>query len=316
MMSFGKFKMTDCIVPALCLAVVVFMMAQLVIITVLGVSFKGIKQYSAEDSSITKSSKQRHGTNKRPPYRLSAKQAFAQVPSGSCPGINSSRKNSGSRKNSKGFSPQHVPLLNNPTSWPPVENRLYPDMELYNQDGELTRLSDFTGNVLVVQPVAMACPLSQAYSGANKKGKTPFKKCFPCNGVIDFAQRMNDYTGINIKTPGLVFVQILFYNMQNEPPCLDDAKQWAEHFDLRTSNNQYVLVATPEMVTRKSAMLIPGFQLIDRTFNLRSDSTGILPKRNLYLHFFPTLQSVFRGPQVLTNQIGAAPDSRTTNNSF
>jgi hypothetical protein len=278
----------------------------------LGVSFKGVKQYADSDRSSTRASKQVDKANrtKRAPGRLSsAKQTSTQLSEAPGSEINSSSENSEDH-------PQHLPLLNNPTSWPPVENRLYPDMELYNQDGKLTRLSDLSGNVIIVQPVAMSCPLSQAYSGANKKGKTPFKKCFPNNGIIDFEQRMNDYAGISMKTPGVVFVQILFYNMQNEPPSLDDAKQWANHFDLRTSNNQYVLVATPEMVTRKSAMLIPGFQLIDRTFNLRSDSTGILPKRNLYLHFFPTLQSVFRVPQVSNNQVGAAQAPRSLNNAF
>lgn len=294
MTIFDRFKNSNYLVPALCAALVLFMAAQLIVITVLGVSFKGVKQYSACEQASNRSSNknEKSALLKRPPLHLSAKPAIVQ-------------SGSDAHKTSK----KNCPLLHNPTSWPPVENRLYPDMELYNQDGKLTRLSDLSGNVIIVQPVAMSCPLSQAYSGANKKGMTPFKKCFPNNGIIDFHQRMNDYAGISSDTPGLVFVQILFYNMENQAPTLDDAKQWAKHFDLRTSKNQYVLVANPEMVTRKSAMLIPGFQLIDRSFNLRSDSTGVLPKRNLYLHFFPTLQEVFRVPPVSTNRIGGAQDA-------
>lgn len=297
MTIFDRFKMKDYIMPALCVTLVLFMTAQLVVITVLGVSFKGVKQYSTEDQSPVQASKPKKSIarTKRPPRQLPDTERFSKV----CSACLESK--SASKTSNK---PRHHPLLNNPTSWPPVENRLYPDMELYNQDGQLTRLSDLSGNVIIVQPVAMGCPLSQAYSGANQNGKAPFKKCFPNSGIVAFSQRMNEYTGLTMKTPGLVFVQILFYNMQNEPPTIDDARQWANHFDLRTSNNQYVLVATPEMVTRKSAMLIPGFQLIDRTFNLRCDSTGILPKRSLYLHFFPTLQNVIGTSN--NNQFGAA----------
>ncbi len=294
MTVFDRFKNTNFLVPALCVALILFMTAQLVVITILGVSFKGVKQFSSSEKSSNKSTK-------RSDSARSTAHASRQVSVAAA----STEKNSALQKKNK----KSCPLLHNPTSWPPVENRLYPDMELYNQDGKLTRLSDFSGNVIIVQPVAMSCPLTQAYSGANKSGKTPFRTCFPNNGIVDFPQRMNDYAGISMNTPGLVFVQIIFYNMENQPPTIDDAKLWAKHFDLRTSNNQYVLVANPEMVTRKSAMLIPGFQLIDRSFILRSDSTGVLPKRNLYLHFFPTLQDVFRVPRVSTDRIRTTQDS-------
>jgi len=304
MKSFGRFKISDFTMPALCVALVLFMTAQLVIITVLGMSFKGVKQFSTGDRSPGKATEAENAARtKKPPRQLSAKSSLPHLSSASVLEIPSEP-------------PKHVPLLNNPTSWPPVESRLYPDMELYNQDGKLTRLSDFSGNVIIVQPVAMSCPLSQAYSGANKKGKTAFKECFPNNSVIDFPTRMQEYTGISMNTPGLVFVQILLYNLRNEPPSIEDARQWANHFDLRTSNNQYVLVATPEMVTRKSALLIPGFQLIDRSFILCSDSSGILPKRNLYLHFFPTLQNVLQVPQVSDRRVGAPQGFRTLNSAL
>ncbi len=283
--------------PALGVALALFMVAELIIITSLGVSFKGVRQFSASGSPSGQSFKG------EPTRRVSSQNSQTQISSAPRAEMKTSIQTSKLQR-------QRFPLLTNPTSWPPVESRLYPDMELYNQDGDLTRLSDLSGNVIVVQPVAMNCPLSQAYSGANNNGKDAYRLCLPNNGVIDFAKRMHDCTGISTKTPGFVFVQILFYNLQNEPPSLEDGRLWAEHFDLRTSNNQYVLVATPEMVTRKSAMLIPGFQLIDRTFTLRSDSTGILPKRSLYNHFFPTLRNLFQLPQVSENQDGASQVSQ------
>src|SRR5262245_47616048 len=53
-----------------------------------------------------------------------------------------------------------------PDPWPPVIGKPFPDMELADQDGKATRLSEFKGKVLLVEPVGMACPACQAFSGA------------------------------------------------------------------------------------------------------------------------------------------------------
>ncbi len=283
---FGKFQGRNWIAPALYILLALFFAAQLVIITALGTSFTGPKSSAtSQQASHTKAT------------------SFKVVNSGlSQPSLKTRKQRALRIKNrftSLSHSPennQKFPLLKNPTSWPPAENRLYPDMELYNQDGKLCRLSDLAGNVIIVQPVAMGCPLSQAYSGANQQGKTAFGLCFPTLGVKSFGEKMLESTGIGMEKPDLVYVQILLFNMQNKPPVREDARRWARHFDLRTSKNQYVLVATPEM-SEKSKSLVPGFHLIDRSFHLRSDSAGLLPKRSLCSHFFPTLQTLF--PRVL-----------------
>src|SRR5688572_7549182 len=128
MKNFGRFKITDFTMPALCVALVLFMTAQLVIITVLGMSFKGVKQYSTGDRSPGKATAaEKAARGKKPPSRLSAKSSLTYISSAPESEIQSSSE-----------PPKHLPLLSNPTSWPPVENRLYPDMELYNQDGKLT----------------------------------------------------------------------------------------------------------------------------------------------------------------------------------
>ncbi|MGD9682766.1 MAG: hypothetical protein AB7W16_16370 [Candidatus Obscuribacterales bacterium] len=190
-------------------------------------------------------------------------------------------------------SPGRAPLLRNPSSWPPAANRHYPDMELVNQDGKLTRLSDLTGNVIIIQPVAMSCPLTQAYSGANREGVGPYRLCFPPGNVRDVASLVTELSGVKMSRPDLIFVQIVFYNWRGEAPSVDEIRDWADHFDLRTSRNQYVLAATPDMVCRASKLMIPGFQLVDRSFVLRSDSAGIMPKDSLYNHFLPTLRALF-----------------------
>jgi len=279
----GKFQSINWIAPTFYILLSLFFTAQLVIITALGTYFTGTKnsatsppETSTKATDSTETSIVPHNLEKRTLQKQPATRTQKRVTSLTAP-ARDQRK---------------LPLLANPTSWPPVENRLYPDMELYNQDGKLTRLSDLAGNVIIVQPVAMACPMSQAYSGANQSSTKAFGLCFPTPGIKSFGQRMQEFTGIGLDKPDLVYVQILLFNMQNKPATIADARRWARHFELRTSNNQYVLVATPKM-SEKSAALIPGFHLIDRSFQLRSDSAGLLPKRSLCNHFFPTLQTLF-----------------------
>ncbi len=165
MRVFGKYQFTDYIGPALYVALVLLMTTQLVIITTLGVSFKG-KKHSSLVAEPTRKAPKYNGKspkyNGKPARKENAKRQPTKV----------SDEPKHTRSCSTGASQgDSLPIIKNPTSWPPVENRLYPDMELYNQDGKKTRLSELSGNVIIVQPVAMTCPLSQAYSGANKNGK-------------------------------------------------------------------------------------------------------------------------------------------------
>ena len=189
-------------------------------------------------------------------------------------------------------SSKRFPLLSNPSSWPPVENRPYPDMELINQDGTTTRLSNLAGEVIIIQHVAMNCPVSQAWTGANEKDKKAYGLCFPSRRIKTFTDTMKEFTGIDPLNSGINFVQIIYYDMEGKNPTLEDAKAWADHFDLRTAENEYVLIANEKMAGRKSNLLIPGFHLIDRAFVLRSDCAGPLSKRNLYNHFFTQLSSM------------------------
>ena len=286
----AKIKGTNFIAPAFYILLSLFFTAQLAIITALGTTFTGT-MYSQNSPPESTAEAETSKVINTAPLHLDHKTARNQTATRAS---NAATKLTLSSKFQRKF-----PLLDNPTSWPPVENKPYPDMELYNQDGVLTRLSDLAGNVIIVQPVAMGCPMSQAYSGANRHDKKAFGLCFPTLGVQSFRKQMLESTGISMGRCGLVHVQILLFNMHNKPVTIEDARRWAKHFDLKTSNNQYVLVATPEM-SEKSKTLIPGFHLIDRSFQLRSDSAGLLPKRSLCGHFFPTLQTLF--PQALTYQ--------------
>jgi hypothetical protein len=50
-----------------------------------------------------------------------------------------------------------------------------------------------------------------------------------------------------------------------------------------------VLGGSPELANANSQVLIPGFQLIDRNFVLRMDSTGENPANDLYRELLPNI---------------------------
>jgi len=77
-----------------------------------------------------------------------------------------------------------------------------------------------------------------------------------------------------------------------EAPSEEEVAAWAKHFKLYRSNGDIVLAGTPSMATRESYDLIPGFQLIDKNFILRSDSTGREPQDDLYTRLLPMLRQV------------------------
>lgn len=187
---------------------------------------------------------------------------------------------------------QEGPRTSNPQYWPPALNNYYPDMELLNQDGGRTRLSSFKGKVIVIEPIGMSCPACQAFAGANRSGVRPYGGVRPQANLQSFEELLKRYTGLSLGDPRLVFVQLLLYNPSMQAPSQAEARQWAANFGMRTGAGCYVLVGRQNMVNKYSYDMIPGFQLVDRDFVLRSDSTGHNPRNNLYTHFFPMLKRV------------------------
>lgn len=181
----------------------------------------------------------------------------------------------------------------NPEFWPPMLTQFFPDMTLVNQDGRPTKLSDYKGKIIILQFASMNCPLSQAYSGANRPGFHPLGSVFPPSNVKFFPDLMRDLTGYGLQNPGVVWMQILVYNDKGEMATPKDVRRWAKHFDLKTADKQFVLAPEKSMMSKKTKLMVPGFQLINRAFVLTSDSTGALPKDDLYSKFLPTLTQQF-----------------------
>jgi len=172
------------------------------------------------------------------------------------------------------------------TAWPPVLGKPFPDLELVDQTGEKVRMSSFKGSVILVEMIGMTCPACQAFSGAHRKGA--YGKVTPQSGLQSIEEYFPQYAnGVRLDHEEIVFVQILLYDMLMKAPSSKDAEKWAEQFDFDRSRNEVVLAGEKWLVGPASFKLIPGFQLIDRNFIVRSDSTGHHPKHNLFTHLLP-----------------------------
>lgn len=54
--------------------------------------------------------------------------------------------------------------------WPPKLGEPFPDLELVSHTGASVRLSDFSGKIVLVEPIGMTCAACNAFSGAGHGG--------------------------------------------------------------------------------------------------------------------------------------------------
>jgi hypothetical protein len=180
----------------------------------------------------------------------------------------------------------------NPPAWPPERNRTYPDLTLLDQEGNPTRLADFRGKVILVELVGMTCPACIAFSGGKEKGA--FGNVQPQPNLEPLQEYVRRFGRIRIDDPRLVFVQIVVFNEEMKAPSVTDAKAWADHFEFRRDQNQYVLAGSPAMASFVSRQMVPGFQLIDKDFTLRIDCTGRENADNFYTDLLPEIRKLVK----------------------
>jgi len=176
--------------------------------------------------------------------------------------------------------------------WPPELNKEFPDVELIDQNGSKLRISDFQGSVLLIEYIGMNCPACQAFSGANTK-IGPYQN----NGVQKGLKSIKEYcplyaNGVSLTDDEITYIQILLYDMKLGSPGLEDAKKWAKHFRFDSAKREFVTVPTKDLRGNASYNLIPGFQLVDKNFVLRSDSTGHNPRHNLWKTLLPMVSKL------------------------
>ncbi len=180
----------------------------------------------------------------------------------------------------------------NPPAWPSERNRTYSDLTLLDQDGNPTRLSDFQGKVILVETVGMSCPACVAFSGGHEKGA--FLGVQPQSNLESIEQYVRRFGRIRLDDSRLVFVQIVLFNQELTAPTREEVQAWAAHFGFRRDRNQIVLAGSRSMATAASRDIVPGFQLIDKKFVLRVDSTGKTPADNFYTDLLPLIRQLIK----------------------
>ena len=176
-------------------------------------------------------------------------------------------------------------------SWPPVVGESYPDLELLDGDGRTVPLSSFRGSVLVIEPLAMTCAACQAFSGGHRYGS--LGGVIPQKNLPSIEELFPQYTGgVALSDDRIVFIQILLYDMATSAPSAKDVVRWHDHFQMHRSDNYLVFAAPKHILGPASLKMIPGFQLVDQDFTLRSDSTGHNPRDNLYTELLPMVPAL------------------------
>ena len=170
--------------------------------------------------------------------------------------------------------------------WPPKLNQPYPDLQLIDQQGNLTRLSDYRGKIILIEPIGMPCRACQAFCGGQSRGG--FAGIPPQAGLPSMKELARTYGGFDLSDDRIVVVHLLLYSLDMQAPSPADARAWAEHFGIDRSKNHIVLAGLPTMISQASYAMIPGLQLVDRDFILRVDATGRSGQRhNLYRDLLP-----------------------------
>ena len=100
--------------------------------------------------------------------------------------------------------------------WPPELDQRYPDLNLIDQEGNETKLSDFEGQIILLEPIGMPCQACQAFCGGHTRGG--FQGVQPQPGLPSMTQAARDYGGFDLSDERIVKVYLLLYNMRMKAP--------------------------------------------------------------------------------------------------
>lgn len=171
--------------------------------------------------------------------------------------------------------------------------RLYPDLVLKDQTGQMTALSEFRGKVILLEVVGLTCRACHAFSGGNEPGTARFRQIEPQKGLASIERYARSYANLSLDHPGIVFVQLVLYGMDGRgPPSEEDARAWAKHFQMDRSRNRVVLIGDARFISPEARRLIPGFHLIDRNGILRAMSSNDPAHDSLHGSLLPKLASL------------------------
>lgn len=186
---------------------------------------------------------------------------------------------------------------NLPKVWPPKMNKVYPDIELYDQMGKKFTLSSLEGKVIILEYIDISSPKSQAQSGSATMGAYYGAKTQEIDNQVKTFNDIIEKTtsgAFNLPHDNVLELKIIVYGPAGSAGSRDDAEHWADHFNLEQSGNVIVAVPSKDMRSDETQSLISGFQLIDKNMMLRVDSSGEEPKHNLRMTLAPLVPKLIR----------------------
>lgn len=205
----------------------------------------------------------------------------------------------GANPSSPGARPQHTASYNSDAplrGWPPVVGQFYPNIVLKDQTGQTVALSDFKGKVVLIEVVGLTCKACHAFSGGNEPGAPRFRGIEPQPGLPSIERFAMSYANVSLERPDIVFVQLVLYGMDGQsPPTEEDVRAWAQHFKLRTAENEYVLIGDERFISPETRRLIPGFHLVDQNGILRAMSSNDPGHDPLHSSLLPRLAELVKG---------------------
>lgn len=185
---------------------------------------------------------------------------------------------------------------NLPNPWPPRMNKQYPNIRLIDQAGKEFSLKDHKGKILVIEYVDMSSPKSQAQSGAHLSGAYGKPSQEIDKSTVPFSEVLRKNTNKKLLLPhkDIMVVKIIVYGPNGEIPTKDNAQNWAGHFHLTLAEGNIVAVPEKDLRGEIGSELISGYQLVDKNFMLRVDSSGAMPKHNLEMTFIPLVSKLLQ----------------------
>jgi len=179
--------------------------------------------------------------------------------------------------------------------WPPETRENYPDLETFDASGSPVKLSELKSKVLLIEPIRMACSACQSFAGSGRWG--PYGAVLPQAGLPDVETLLSTHAKGAQRSGDFQIVQIIFFNFSDAPPTPADLRDWDKHFHLH-QRNILVLGARQSLADNTARSIIPGFQLVDKKFVLRADSTGSSPRQDLTRELLPMIPKLLAEPDI------------------
>ena len=157
-------------------------------------------------------------------------------------------------------------------TWPPLRGKPFPDMTLFDQEGQEVKLSSFKGKVILLQWVATTSPGSISQAGGFESETFQGTPAQP--GVWRLDKELKE-AKVPVESEDLVWLQIMVYGPREAVPTQADAQAWAEHFKLSERPRTHVLYTDERYQVEATHSMVPGYFVIGRDFTFAYDRANM-----------------------------------------